>query len=120
MKLWRWENGRQSGSPYRKLPLAWSSLFRFDCYIIVIPAGSFVGRHTDPTVPGYEHHRINVTLRRPAIGGKTSFNKGGYALWEDQPARCYRFRPDLIEHCVSQCAGGSLVLFSFGWLRKAS
>ena len=117
--LWRWEEGRQ-GSGYRKLLLASSSRFKFDCYLIEMGEGIDVPMHRDPCPPGFEHHRINITLKFPAIGGYTLVATDETAvkvrLLEQ---RAYRFRPDLYSHMVSRVVRGKLLLLSFGWLRTA-
>lgn len=124
MKLWRWEHGRQNGE-YSKFTLLFSKRFKIDAYIIVIPDGVEVPWHTDPSIDGYEHHRVNITLWKPKHGGDTTIDLGG-ELGKGMPpnyknpGRWYHFRPDLYRHCVSEVMYGKLILFSFGWLRKIS
>lgn len=118
MELWHWESGRQGGG-YRKLTLISSKRFRFDCHIIVLPSGSKVRPHKDPSPEGFEHHRINITLRRPRWGGRTFIAQKGYNKnLIHEARRAYKFRPDLQLHSVDECVSGSLWLLSFGWLKK--
>ncbi len=124
MKLWRWEEGRQNGG-YKKLTLAFSKRLKFDCYIIVLPKGASAPWHRDPSPEGFEHHRFNLTLRKPRLGGVTNIDyhvEQGSTLSPSYytPGRWYTFRPDAYRHCVSEVIAGSLVLFSFGWLRKSA
>lgn len=121
--LWRWELGRQ-GSGYAKLLLAQSKRFKFDVYLLSIPVGVEVPRHRDPCTEGYEHHRVNITLRFPRLGGMTIIDcvedvgqlEIPRARFETR--RVYRFRPDLYRHMVTEVRGGKLLLLSIGWLRK--
>ena len=116
MKLWRWEQGRQ-GSGYRKFTLAYSKRFRFDAYILHLPTGTDVPPHSDPSPEGFEHHRVNITLRSASAGGVTHFDDPNGA--SRSPARHYHFRPDLIRHSVSLIERGEIWLLSVGWLRRA-
>jgi hypothetical protein len=115
MKLWCWERGRQ-GSGYWKLPLAYSKKFRFDAYILRLPAGTDVPLHSDPSPTGFEHHRINITLRSAKAGGVTYLKSSEGT--SDTAARHYHFRPDLIRHSVSLIEQGEVWLLSIGWLRS--
>lgn len=116
--LWRWEHGRQGGG-YSKLMLAVSKRLRFDCYLIRLPTGSRVNWHNDPAPEGFEHHRINITLRRPRVSGLTLI----YDLEGKRPRieerQVYRFRPDVQRHRVTPIKEGELLLLSIGWLRRS-
>jgi hypothetical protein len=117
MKLWRWDSGRQ-GSGYAKFALAYSKRLKFDAYILRLPVGTHVPAHNDPSPAGFEHHRVNITLRSAAAGGVTQFENPNGA---HTPApRHYRFRPDLVRHSVSRIERGEIWILSVGWLRKAS
>lgn len=117
MKLWRWDKGRQN-SGYAKFTLAYSKRFKFDAYIIKIPRGTGVPIHVDPSVPGAEHHRVNITLWAPVYGGDTMAFDETDAL--KLMPRCYHFRPDIQEHLVTTAIGGNLWILSFGWLKDVS
>ena len=116
MKLWRWDRGRQ-GTGYAKFTLAYSTRLKFDAYILRLPAGTHVPPHNDASPAGFEHHRLNITLRSAAAGGMTYFvNADGTS----NPApRYYHFRPDLVRHSVSRIDRGEIWILSIGWLRKA-
>ena len=114
MKWLRWEDGRQGGG-YRKLLLG---LLPFaDSYLLHMPEGSALGPHKDP-VEGKEHHRVNVILKRASKGGvfRTRHEEG----WRDIPSnkRIVRFRPDSIEHEVTQVTKGGRWVLSFGWVQE--
>ena len=119
MKWLQWEHGRQGGG-YSRLLLAHSKRLKFDLYLLRLPCTSMVRHHTDPVIPEFEHHRVNITLRAAKIGGKT-FIATGSALhpWYTRAARVYHFRPDLLPHYVTPVMKGSVWLLSFGWLRKS-
>lgn len=129
MKLWCWEEGRQ-GSGYRKLTLAFSKRFNFDCYLIEIGEGVEVPTHRDPSPEGYEHHRYNFTLRFPEKGGETYIDitrsiegsESTSPVLRQFPivGRSYLFRPDLWWHGVTKVEKGKLLLFSFGWLKRST
>lgn len=119
IKLFRWETGRQNGG-YSKLILISSKRFGFDLHLIRLPHASYVPTHTDPGPQGFEHHRINLTLWRPKYGGETFIAlKGRGQAQMKITYRWYHFRPDVQPHSVTDCYGGSLILLSFGWLRKS-
>lgn len=111
MKLWRWEHGRQGGG-YSKFTLAYSTRLNFDMYILRLPKGSMVQEHTDPSPEGFEHHRVNITLRSARTGGCTYFSRMRAPLH-------YHFRPDVMKHHVTAIMKGNLWLLSIGWLRRA-
>lgn len=108
MKLWRWDGGRQN-AVYRKFTLLFSKLLGADAYILHIPRGTAIPKHTD-AVKGKRHYRFNITLR-----GK---------IWmQVQGGRVYRlshwfsyFRPDLLVHWADAVEYDTY-LFSFGWVR---
>ena len=108
----KWERGRQ-GEGYLKLTLFSSRLLKCDCHVIRLPQGSRVPPHRDPCPPGYEHHRVNITLRRAKKGGRTFFERPPHPR-----GRIYRFRPDVVHHWVTMVTEGSLWLFSVGWLKR--
>ncbi len=115
--MWlRWEKGRQE-SGYWKLLLARSKLLKFDAYILKLPQGCYVPPHRDP-VSGFRHFRLNVTLRRARLGGITLIRPAPGILCHIQEKRAYVFRPDQLEHMVTDVKEGSVWLLSIGWLRK--
>jgi len=116
-KLWRWESGRQ-GTGYDKLLLATSERLKFDLYLLRFPRDCVVPRHRDPTVPGYEHHRVNITLKKPLIGGEIVVDGPSHRALG---GRYMRFRPDLYLHwmtAVEYIWPANMYVLSFGWLRK--
>lgn len=120
MKLWQWDTGRQGGG-YSKLLLAFSKHFRFDCYILLLPRWTTINQHVDPSPPGFEHHRVNITLWKPKFGGLTFVSKpNSKNLPYLEARRAYHFRPDIQPHSVSCVFSPMLVLFSFGWLKKSA
>lgn len=118
-KLFRWEHGRQGGG-YSKLTLVSSKLLKLDLHLIRFPPNTRAKWHTDSAPEGYEHHRINVTLRRPRVGcgGLTLIYDRNYVRPWLATKRIYYFRPDLQRHTVTEVRLGSLLLLSLGWLRK--
>lgn len=112
MKLWRWEAGRQNAE-YRKFTLFYSKLLGIDAYILNIPRGSYIPQHTDP-VPGFDHHRVNITLTGEIIMRTKPWKHPGVkriGTWFSY------FRPDAIVHWVPPASKNTYVL-SFGWVRK--
>lgn len=98
-----WEPGRQ-GTGYEKLKLFSSKLLKCDCYILRYRPGSFIGRHLDPAVKGYEHHRLNVLLKSAEKGGR-----GWIEIDKLRPkllagTRAILFRPDIMAHGVERVA----------------
>lgn len=120
MKWLRWDKGRQ-GTGYGKMLLATSRLLRFDCYLLRIPDGVGVPEHTDPAVPGYEHHRLNVFLKRPCIGTGVVSIEGQHRRWLG--GRVHLFRPDLYPHSMTPVetmwSDEHAYILSIGWLRRA-
>ena len=117
MKLFRWEHGRL-GQGYSKLTLLYSTALNIDAYILVVPTCGVVPHHRDPVPNGFEHHRVNITLRKPKRGGITYIEAGNPGCYEAGQGRMYRFRPDTRTHFVTAILKGQLWLLSFGWLRK--
>jgi hypothetical protein len=68
MKLWPREKGRQ-GSGYSKFTLAHSKWFKLDATILRLPTDTHVPPHKDPSLDGFEHHRVNITLRSTRDAG---------------------------------------------------
>jgi hypothetical protein len=119
MKWLQWDSGRQD-SGYLKILLATSRRLKFDCYILKFPDGVGIPPHTDPSVEGYEHHRLNIFLNKPCIGtGIVSIN-GPFKQWLS--GRIQLFRPDLYTHSMTPAeqmwSNQSLYILSIGWLKK--
>lgn len=109
--MFKWEAGRQ-GTGYEKLKLFESKWLKADCYLLRYKPGSNAPYHRDPTVPGYEHHRINITLKRAWIGGDVWIEDRGHVL-----SRIFKFRPDIYDHAVSIVRAGTRYVLSIGWLQ---
>lgn len=118
MKLFTWENGRQGGA-YQKLLLAISHRFKFDCYILRIRDGTEIPKHTDPAIPGFGHHRVNIVLKKPCIGTGQIEVDGPCKKFGD---RVTYMRPDLYPHWLTKVdmmwSNESVYILSFGWLKK--
>lgn len=87
-----------------------------DLYLLHMPEGSVIRPHTDPVVEGMAHHRLNVIIKAPRIGGMFT-SKGPKRTWIAGRVVC--FRPDLVEHEVTKVEKGSRWVLSFGWLTTA-
>ena len=111
-----WEEGRQ-GTGYFKMKLFESKRFKFDIYLIRFPKGSHIARHSDPAPEGYEHHRLNVKLKRADEGGEFIRE---YKTWDFRYAekRIEKFRPDIQEHYVTKITKGTRYILSIGWLKE--
>lgn len=65
MRYWKWEQGRQKGTEYKKL-CVWSFRIKklgFDCYILKYKPKTELKWHTDPVKNG-QHWRKNITINR--------------------------------------------------------
>lgn len=111
-----WIKGRQN-SGYYKLKLLVSKFFKFDIYILKYPKGSYIDTHKDP-VEGYEHHRLNIILKRPKKGG--TFFCGARHCTGQYPDynRIIKFRPDILKHSLNRIEEGTRYVLSIGWLRR--
>lgn len=111
----KWVEGRQGGGYYKLTLLECSWPFKFDVHILKFAPGARIKPHMDPSVEGYEHHRLNIVL-------KSSYGK----FWtEDKPdfwtSRIMKFRPDIVSHGLisdmwKQPKTGYWL--SIGWLKK--
>lgn len=110
----KWQQGRQ-GTGYYKMKLFESKWLKFDMYLLKMPPKSHIPSHLDK-VQGYKHNRLNIILKRPKIGGHFFIWKdtGPRIIWD----RIILFRPDLIEHAVSEVSGSTRYVLSIGWLTK--
>jgi quercetin dioxygenase-like cupin family protein len=103
----KWTPGRQ-GTGYSKITLLKSKLFKCDAYVLKIPKGVAIPKHTDP-VPHAQHFRVNVTLR------------GDLFMQASAPVfrlgrRLSFFRPDTIVHWAD-APTRTTYMFSFGYTR---
>lgn len=105
-----WIEGRQ-GTGYFKLKIFSSKWLGVDCYLLKYETGSFIPPHTDP-VEGFEHHRINIELKR-AYGGHCYIIGRNKRWW-----RFTYFRPDIQEHWVSMISKGTRYVLSIGWVTE--
>ena len=115
-KWLKWIRGRQEGS-YSKLALfpQWLSvLLNADAYLLSFPAGCSVMKHKDPVAPGYNHHRLNITLKRASYKERM-YILGPVKRW----GRVEIFRPDLYEHGLAPITEHMFML-SFGCRVKAN
>lgn len=106
-----WIKGRQN-SGYSKLKLLESKLLKFDIYLLKYPKGSYIDVHIDPSPEGYEHHRLNLILKKAEKGGTFVLDN------VDQIGRIHKFRPDIQEHSLHKIESGTRWVLSFGWLKK--
>ena len=108
----KWTKGRHK-TGYLKLKLFESTIFSCDCYLIKYPKNSGIPVHIDKVDEGWEHHRINIVLKKA---------KGGLFRLKGVPIlkRIIRFRPDLESHGVSRVKKGTRYVLSFGWLRRSA
>lgn len=118
MKYFTWDDGRQL-SGYRKMALAISKRFKFDAYVIKIPDGCGIPKHKDLSIPGFEHHRINIELKRGCFAGQVRV-KGPFERFLF--GRGMYFRPDkyvhwMTPHSFIEGSSDSTYLLSIGWLR---
>ena len=109
-----WTKGRQ-GTGYdthtfffKFLP-SWIGLNGIDCYLIRYNEGDFIPSHIDPISEGYEHHRLNIVIKKPKNGG-LFFCDGKIRL-----GRVHLFRPDIQAHEVTKILKGTRYVFSIGW-----
>lgn len=109
----KWQEGRQ-GTGYYKLKLFESKLLKLDVYLLKFPENSYISPHTDPSTLGYQHHRMNVILKKAIKGGefKKSYKR------KEEYGRVIKFRPDIEEHFVSKIKKGSRWVLSVGWLKR--
>lgn len=110
----KWEPGRQK-SGYSKLKLFGFGLL--DVYLLKFPPGSYVPMHTDP-VDGFNHHRLNLILRRAKLGGVKTIGKCG-VVDRYEPRRIDYFRSDIQAHGQTRIdSDRTQYTLSIGWLTK--
>lgn len=103
-----WEQGRQgTGYLKRRIFEFANRLFGMDCYLIKYLPNTYIPPHTDP-VPGFKHFRLNIVLKQTGRGGNLYFYK------TRQYGRVFLFRPDHVEHSVSNVDNGTRLVLSIG------
>lgn len=112
-----WVLGRGIGG-YKKYSLFESKKHKCDAHLIYYPPGSSVRPHADPAPYGHEHHRVNITLVRPAAGGLFKFVAHKNKLVESPDGRIVRFRPDSVRHWITPVKNGYRLVLSIGWLNN--
>jgi len=90
----KWTPGRQ-GTTYETLKILQWKWCKLDMWLIRYKPYGHIPPHNDPAPKGYEHHRVNITLR--------GFKQGVFEVdTEDSNwKRWWRFvyfRPDLYTH----------------------
>ncbi len=108
MNLFEWKRGRQEGG-YDKLKIFSSSFFGCDSFVLRMPKGCYVAKHTDPVDSGYKHYRFNVMLKRSSHPNDRMYTLGRVYRWW----RFELFRPDLYEHGLEPTRD-SIYILSFG------
>lgn len=89
---------------------------KHDCYLIRYPEGSCIPKHKDDAPFGLEHHRLNAMIQNCVWGGE---------LWVDLELIKFRtsdavvFRPDVLEHEVTEIMAGERLLWSVGVLKES-
>lgn len=123
------KEGRQK-SGYKTLTLIKNKLFKFDLYLIYYPSGSKILPHYDrlydyykhgeniitPISNKYEHHRINLVLKKSRAGGIFYYMVSDCTMIPKNQ-RLIKFRPDEEFHGVTECVGSRIVL-SLGYLKR--
>lgn len=107
----KWKKGRQIGG-YQVLTI-FSKRFNFlikgmDCHILKYSKGSYIPLHKDKNEHG-KHRRINIVLKS-CQGGEFVCEKAVRIF-----NRIFYFKPDEMEHSVTECFGTRYVL-SIGWI----
>lgn len=103
-----WKRGRQDAE-YHTLKLFQSSLFKFDVYLLRVPANNLVPWHTDPAPEGYIHRRFNAHLKGR---GWTYLGSMG----NSSKTRTLKFDASEVEHAY--LANRDVLILSIGWLVK--
>jgi hypothetical protein len=123
--LLRWRSGRQS-SGYEKMLLATAPWpVAFDLYLLRFKKGAQIPFHRDPAPKDkrgrtMRHYRLNIFLRNADKGGvfqtRTDCADDKHRLFS--ASRVELFRPDLLEHSVTEVEDGTRYVLSLGWLRR--
>lgn len=112
-KLWRWQDGRQSDTKYRKFTLWYFRIWKwgFDAYILKYSPNTELKWHTDP-IPNAEHWRKNIKIKGLAVFFRKHNNTMTAYVKRNSPT----FRPDIEEHMLMVYNKGCIKL-SFGFVR---
>ena len=108
-----WKAGRNKTGYFKCKLFGFAfKLFGMDCYILKYPVGACIPPHTDPVTES-KHYRLNIIIKRAKRGGRFYMFSNRFAH------RIVFFRPDLIEHSVSEVTRGTRYVLSFGFaIRK--
>ena len=108
MKIWKWQEGRQKDTTYKKFPLWYFRIWKwgFDAYILRYQPDTYLKLHVDRVDNG-KHWRLNIKLV-----GKASFFCHGTGIIN---RRFVFFRPDLYLH--SLYAYTKTIKLSFGFVK---
>lgn len=108
-------------SGYRKMLLAKSKFFKFDCFLIKVPDGCSIPERIDSVVDGFEHHHINITILASPASSKMHVRGPAKVFFN---GKIILFRSDLYPHEIKPSkffiGESALYLLSFGWLRRKS
>lgn len=110
--IWCWKLGSQK-TGYKVLTLFFSRWLEADVYIIKYPQGSFIPPHIDYVGSEREHYRLNIEVWPAKEGGELVCSE---SIFRWGPINL--FRPDKVEHSVTEVKQGIRYVFSIGWLRK--
>ena len=114
MKLWSWQNGRQSNCEYKKFPLWYFKIwkFGFDGYILKYEGNQVLPTHKDPIKNG-KHYRLNIGWGfANFVCDKIIFGKRIGKL------TIFLFRPDLYEHSLYVFEKTTKLSFGFSYINK--
>ena len=103
----KWVKGRQE-TGYERLTLIQGGFLPFDLHILRYRPGDHIPPHTDP-VESERHYRLNIILTK-AHGGEFH----GTTIFETK--RIKFFRPDIMEHSVTEVTHGTRYVLSIGWV----
>lgn len=109
MKLWKWQDGRQSDCVYKKLPLWYFKIWRFgfDCYILKYGPDQVLIPHKDPVENG-KHYRLNIGW------GKSVFTCDDLIFgMKIGKLSIYVFRPDISLHALYVVDKTAKISFGF-------
>jgi len=86
--FWKWIEGRQN-TGYKKIKLFESKFLKMDIYIIKYNEGNFILKHKDTVDDKYNHHRLNLIMKKSLDGGIFKINN------KQVFKRIIYFRPDI-------------------------